>query len=59
MEDMDDPALSLAVRDSDYDEAYWQTRTPPGLVNLGHTCYLNSSLQVLRAMPQLHSALNG
>lgn len=30
---------------------------PPGLVNLGQTCYLNSSLQVLRNMAPLQTAL--
>lgn len=34
------------------------TQLKVGLTNLGNTCYLNATLQVMRAIPELQMALN-
>ncbi|KAG6002396.1 hypothetical protein E4U21_003127 [Claviceps maximensis] len=42
---------------TDAEQAQQAGATPAGLVNLGNTCYLNSTLQTLRSIPELQTAL--
>eukprot|EP00611_Tribonema_gayanum_P012172 TRINITY_DN22822_c0_g1_i1.p1 TRINITY_DN22822_c0_g1~~TRINITY_DN22822_c0_g1_i1.p1 ORF type:complete len:617 (-),score=235.18 TRINITY_DN22822_c0_g1_i1:454-2232(-) len=48
MEDLKDDALATSG-----------AVLPAGLVNLGNTCYMNSTLQCLRKVPELRTALTG
>lgn len=45
------------VEDIDGNDAALQGMTPGGLTNLGNTCYLNASLQVMRSIPELQDSL--
>ena len=52
------PSTVTFVEDMSKTDALKATNaTPPGLNNLGNTCYLNSTLQCLRAIPELRAAL--
>ncbi|WRT65064.1 uncharacterized protein IL334_002006 [Kwoniella shivajii] len=47
------------IEDMDQDQIAIAEGNPAGLVNLGQTCYLNSTLQALKTIPQLNVALDG
>ncbi|KAG5925889.1 hypothetical protein E4U42_003844 [Claviceps africana] len=42
---------------TDAEQAQQAGATPAGLINLGNTCYLNSTLQTLRSIPELQTSL--
>ncbi|KAH8408157.1 hypothetical protein KR222_002966, partial [Zaprionus bogoriensis] len=46
------------IEDMNEAEAMTAMRIPAGLTNLGNTCYMNATVQCLRAVPELRKALD-
>ncbi|XP_034490942.1 ubiquitin carboxyl-terminal hydrolase 14 [Drosophila innubila] len=46
------------IEDMNEAEAATAMRIPAGLTNLGNTCYMNATVQCLRAVPELRKALD-
>ncbi|PVV04345.1 hypothetical protein BB560_001155 [Smittium megazygosporum] len=46
------------IEDMSYEELNKSLKQPPGLINLGNTCYMSATIQCLLSIKELTSALN-